>query len=50
MVVGEMARTKTLMTVAVMLVLLSATAANGQLQTVNVPDKLKPAGNERADP
>jgi len=45
-----MARTKTLMTVAVMLVLLSATAANGQLQTVSVPDKLEPAGNERADP
>lgn len=40
-----MARTKTLTTVAV-LVLLSATAASGQLQSVNVPDKLKPAGNE----
>jgi len=46
MVVGEMAKTKTLTTVAVVLVLLNAAAASGQPQTVNVPDKLKPAGNE----
>lgn len=44
--VGEMAKTKTLTTVAVVLVLLSATGAGGQLQTVNVPDRLKPARNE----
>ena len=46
MVAGEMAKTKTLTTVAVMFVLLNSTAASGQLWTVNVPDNLKPAGNE----